>query len=202
MIAHTIQTIVESGVADRVVVSTDDDEIASVARTAGAEVPFMRPADLADDHTPTAPVIAHAIEALADAGDTGFDFVLVVYPTAIAIRSEDLEAAKAELLSSNEALVMSVGRYPAPIERAWCRDESGHGQMLRPEWAMTRTQDLPDAFYDAGQFYLATADFWRAGGDIAGTRPLLHPLPRIRTVDIDCEDDLHLAQLLLESGRV
>lgn len=197
MIARTLDAIIRSGVADRIVVSTDDDEIAAVSSNAGADVPFIRPAHLADDHTPTAPVVAHAIDALTEAGDEHYDLVLVVYPTAIFIRGEDLQAAKAELRSSDAPLVMSVGRCPAPIERAWRRGDDGRGRMLVPEHALTRTQDLPDAFYDAGQFYFGTADFWIQGGSIAGCQPVLLPLDRLRTLDVDTEEDLALAESLM-----
>jgi pseudaminic acid cytidylyltransferase len=187
-IARTIQTVIHSEVADRVVVSTDDEEIANVARAAGAEVPFVRPADLADDHAATAPVVAHAISSIVGGGEQ-FEFVLVVYPTAVLVAAEQLQAAKAALLDSGAELVMSVGRFPAPIERAWQLDDHRRGSMVRPEHALTRTQDLDEAFFDAGQFYFGTAAFWIDDGDIAGCKPVLVALPTLATYDIDTEED-------------
>ena len=94
MIARTIDIIIRSQVADLIVVSTDDALIAAAARDAGASVPFVRPDHLADDETPTAPVVAHAIESVLSTAKPAFDLVLVVYPTAILLEPEDLRAAK------------------------------------------------------------------------------------------------------------
>jgi pseudaminic acid cytidylyltransferase len=196
LIARTLHTILASGVADRVVVSTDDEEIASIARIAGADVPFVRPAELSDDRTPTAPVIAHSLHALAEMGDDNYDFVLVVYPAAVLLDANHLLSAKAMLVASPSAVVMTVGRHPAPIERAWRRTPAGHGEMVNQDQALTRTQDLAESFYDAGQLYFGCVDFWTGGGDIAASNPLLLILDRFHAVDIDTEDDLAFAERL------
>lgn len=196
MIARTIGTVIESGVAGLVVVSTDDDEIASIAVDAGAQVPFRRPAALSDDRTPTAPVVAHALDELASL-DVTPDRVIVMYATAVMTSADDLRRAVAVAETSSAPLVMSVCRYPMPIERAWRLGPDGRGDMLHPEHASTRTQDLAESFHDAGQFYVGTREFWTSGGDIAGARPALVELPRWRAVDIDTEQDLDLVERLL-----
>jgi N-acylneuraminate cytidylyltransferase len=198
MIARTIQTVIQSEVATRIVVSTDDREIAEVAIAAGAEVPFTRPAELADDHTPTAPVIAHAITCLRER-DQEYDLTLVVYPTAVLVRVQDLRGAIDAFRRSSADLVMSVGRYPAAIERAWRRHSDGRGSMIQPKHELTRTQDLEEAFFDAGQFYLGTVAFWLDGGRIASCNPLLYPLPRLVACDIDTEEDFRTVERLLVS---
>lgn len=196
MLARTLRAVVASGVADRIVVSTDDDEIAAIALAEGADVPFRRPAELADDHTATAPVVAHAVGELALAGDV-YDAVLVVYPTAVFTEPGDLQTAKRMLAASEASLVMTVCRYGTPIERAWRMGDDGRGRMVQPEHALTRTQDLPPSFHDAGQFYIGTTEFWTGSGLVAPAHPVLIELAPWRAVDIDTEDDLALAERLL-----
>lgn len=197
MLQRTLATVIESGVADRIVVSTDDDEIADLAIAAGVDVPFRRPDHLADDHTPTAPVVEHAISTIADAGET-FPYVLVVYPTAVLVAIEDLRAGRDAVIGGSHRLAMSVGRFHAPVERAWRLRPDGTGEMRQPEHALTRTQDLEASYFDAGQFYFGTTEFWRSGDTVSAASPALIELPSWRTVDIDDEDDvLHVERLLL-----
>lgn len=199
MIARTIRTVAESGIVDRIVVSTDDDEIAAVSSDAGAEVPFRRPPELSDDHTPTVPVVAHALRALTATGDSP-GRVLVIYATAVMTTADDLRAAVRLADDSQAPLVMSVCRYPMPIERAWHLGADGRGDIIHPEHALTRTQDLPATYHDAGQFYLGTHGFWTSGGDIAGARPALLELPRHRAIDIDTPDDLAFVEHLVRTA--
>lgn len=198
MIARTIAIVTASGVADRIVVSTDDEEIAEVARQAGAGVPFMRPQGLADDYTPTAPVIRHAVQQLEEQGDQGYGLILVVYPTAVLLEPADLSDAREALLAAGTRVVMSVGRYRSPIERAWRVDSSGRGHMPSPEYELSRTQDLPASYFDAGQFYFGRREFWMEGASLVGARPTLVELPGWRAIDIDTAEDVALAELLLE----
>ena len=190
MIERSIANVLASGVATRVVVTTDDDEIAGIARASGADVPFMRPAELADDHTPTPPVIAHAIAEIGNDDGIEYDYVLVVYPTAVLLEPADLVTGVETLVRSGREAAITVCRYPAPIERAWRRLEDGTGLMRRPEHAFTRTQDLEPSYYDAGQFYVGTPTFWRSGSPVTDAQPVLIELPSWRAVDIDTEDDL------------
>lgn len=200
VIARTLATIIGSEVSDRVVVSTDDDEIAEIAVAAGADVPFRRPAQLADDHTPTAPVIVHALATLTQLGDRAYDHALVVYPTAVLLSSADLRTARDAVVGTGCSLAFSVCRFSAPIERAWRLAPDGTGEMRQPEFALTRTQDLEPSYFDAGQYYFGTVEFWEAGGSVASVRPRLVELPAWRIVDIDTEEDLERASLLLHAG--
>ena len=200
ILARTIGIVIASGVADRVIVSTDDDAIAEVARSAGASVPFLRSADLAGDDVPTIPVVADALARLGD--DHGdIDTVWVVYPTAVLLEPEDLVRAADEFRAAGATVAMSVVESPAPIERAWRRSGNGGGQMLSPEHVETRTQDLEPAYFDAGQFYVARADFWVSGATLAEIDPLLVQLPRERAIDIDTLDDWQFAESVF-AGRV
>jgi pseudaminic acid cytidylyltransferase len=195
MIAHAIGVAQRSGLFDRILVSTDDAEIAAVARDLGAEVPFVRPRELADDHTPTVPVVAHAIEACASVGWQA-DAVCCIYPSVPFLRPDDL-AEGLRLLESGGEFAFPVARFPSPVQRALRREADGRCAPLFAELAATRTQDLPEAFHDAGQFYWGRRDAWLAGLNIhLHGRTMV--IPEWRVVDIDTLDDWRRAELLHE----
>lgn len=191
MIARAIATALAAGVFERVVVSTDDAEIATVGREAGAEVPFERPAALADDHAPTVPVIAHAVEALGLSGDTP---VCCLYPATPLLAPGDL--AEGTALLAPGAYAMAVVRYGHPIQRALRRAEDGRVEMIAPEHMGTRSQDLEPAWHDAGQFYWAHAGTWASGEPIFGPGARGVALPAHRVLDIDTPEDWRLAELI------
>jgi len=192
MIAYAITAAREAGVFDRIVVSTDDDEIAAVARQWGAEVPFRRPPELADDLTATAPVMAHAIRALGAADDAG---VCCIYPGVPLLQPADLVEGLALFEQGGFEYVFPVLPFSSPIQRALTRAGDGAVQSMHPEFAFTRTQDLPPAYHDAGQFYWGTAAAWLAGRSAhLGGRSMV--LPEWRAVDIDTPDDWVRAEAL------
>lgn len=195
MIGHAIATARASGLFERIVVSTDDDEIAVVAAAHGAAVPFRRPPELANDHAPTAPVIAHAIQACAALGWTA-SLVCCIYPCVPLLRPEDLVGAQATLGDAD--FCFPVVRFASPIQRALRRAADGRMAPLQPEHQHTRTQDLEPAFHDAGQFYWGRADAWLAGRPIhAGG--VGYELPAWRVVDIDTPDDWLRAERLQQA---
>jgi pseudaminic acid cytidylyltransferase len=184
-------------VFSRVVVSTDDARIAAVARAEGAEV-LDRPADLAGDHTPTVPVIAHAVAALGLAADKS---VCCLYATAPMVQAEDLRAAAARLAEGDATYVMAVTCYPYPIQRALRRNAAGHVEMMDPAQMQVRSQDLEEAWHDAGQFYFARAATWAAGLPVFGPGAVGVALPAHRVVDIDTPDDWTRAEALFALSR-
>lgn len=196
MIAWSIETARRSGLFDKIVVSTDDTEIATIAKSYGAEVPFVRPSALADDHTPTVPVIAHGISALADIGVSP-DAVCCIYPCAPFLRADDLVAGLALLQESGSNFAYPVAEFPHPVQRALLRAHDGKMQFLSPEYELTRTQDLPTTFHDVGQFYWGRTEAW-------ATQRRMHSegaglvLPYWRVVDIDTLDDWQRAEFLFE----
>jgi pseudaminic acid cytidylyltransferase len=198
LLARTVSTLLGAGLFDRVVVSTDDDEIAAVAADAGAEVPFLRPAELAGDHTGTREVVVHAIEALEAADGPVLGEVCVVYPAAVFTTADDLRTSLERLRASDDEFVMSASTFPAPIQRALRRAEDGRIEMLWPEHASTRSQDLEECYHDAGQFYWGRRDAWLGAGSVLTARTLLHVLPRWRVQDIDTPEDWTRAELLHE----
>jgi pseudaminic acid cytidylyltransferase len=194
MIGYAIDAARSSGVFDDIVVSTDDEEIAEVARRLGARTPFVRPAALADDHTPTVPVIAQAIGALREAGHP-VDAVCCLYPGVPLLRAGDLVDGLSLLRPGRYAF--PVVPFPSPIQRALRRAPDGSTAPFWPEHAATRTQDLEPAFHDAGQFYWGHADTWLAGKSLHGHAVTL-VLPASRVVDIDTPEDWARAEALIE----
>ena len=200
MIAWAIDAALQSGCFDRVIVSTDDAEIADVARAAGAEVPFLRPAALSDDHTGTIPVVAHAVQWQADAGAAP-DQVCCLYATAPFVQPADLQRGLALLESSGAQYAFSVTSYAFPIQRAIRLTPEGRVAMFDPTQFNTRSQDLEEAFHDAGQFYWGRAAAWLQGLRIFSPESVPVQLPRHRVQDIDTPEDWTRAEWLWRAMR-
>ncbi|MEM6474676.1 MAG: pseudaminic acid cytidylyltransferase [Pseudomonadota bacterium] len=198
MIGYAIEAAQACEAISRVIVTTDDDEITTIAKDFGAEVPFRRPVELADDITPTVPVIQHAIQACRTRG-IEFDHVCCIYPGVPFIRTEDLGEALALLEKHDgEGYTFPVTGFPSPIQRALRRDAAGAVAPFDPAHVGTRTQDLEPAYFDAGQFYWAKAETWDAGGSAhANGRVIV--LPEWRVVDIDTPEDWDRAQALFKA---
>lgn len=198
MIAWSIEAALQSGCFDRVIVSTDDAEIAQVAQAAGAEVPFVRPPELSDDHTGTIPVIAYAIDWMnRNAGPV--DLACCLYATAPFVQPLDLKHSLEVLQSSMADYAFSVTSYAFPIQRAIRITADQRVEMFNPEHFTTRSQDLEEAFHDAGQFYWGRAAAWLAGKPIFShdAAPVL--LPRHRVQDIDTPEDWKRAEWLFKA---
>lgn len=195
LIAWAIDSALQSGEFEKVIVSTDDDEIADIALACGADVPFRRPIELADDFTPTIPVIAHAIETLR-AQDLVVDEVCCIYPGAIFVTPTDLTRARQLLHAVPDAdYVMAVVEYAHPIQRALAIAPSGLTIPVAAEHKLTRTQDLPPRYFDAGQFYWGHARAWIEAIPVH-ERAAAYVLKRSQAVDIDTNDDWFLAERL------
>ncbi|MEG2390390.1 MAG: pseudaminic acid cytidylyltransferase [Pseudomonas sp.] len=192
MIVRSIRTALDSGLFDQVVVSTDDAEIADVARAHGAEVPFLRPAQLADDFTGTAAVIVHALQQLP-----AFDYACCVYATAPLLQVRYLREGF-ELLEQHpdKSFAFSVCNFGFPVQRALTLDGQGALTALYPEFRDTRSQDLPEAFQDAGQFYWGRTDAWLRGEVVYSPVSLPVILPRHLVQDIDTPEDWKRAEYL------
>jgi pseudaminic acid cytidylyltransferase len=194
MIGYAIDAARSTGVFDHIVVSTDDDEIAAVARAVGAELPFVRPASLADDHTPTVPVIAHAVKACCALG-WAVEQVCCIYPAVPLIRADDIIQALAMLNEGGASYVFPVTTFPSPIQRALRRLLDGTTRPFFPEHVATRTQDLEPAYHDAGQFYWGARQAWLEGLDVH-THGRTLVLPEWRVVDIDTPADWERAEAI------
>ena len=194
MIGYAIGAALASKIFDRVIVSTDDAEIAEFAEALGAELPFIRPPELADDYTPTVPVIAHAIRTCVEMG-WNVGEVCCIYPGVPFISTEDLRGAHEQLVSTSANYVFPVTRFPSPIQRALKRLTDGSVRPFQPEHAATRTQDLEPGYFDVGQFYWGSKRAWLEGLNIHLNGTTL-VIPEWRVVDIDTPTDWERAELL------
>lgn len=204
MIAWSIEAARASGCFDRVIVSTDDVQIADVAKRHGAEVPFIRPDDLSGDYAGTLPVIRHAVEWLQQNGDP-IDYACCIYATAPFISPEDLERGLERIREEDASYAFSVTSYAFPIQRAIKITESGRVVMFNPEHFNTRSQDLEEAWHDAGQFYWGSADAWLDERAIFSEGAVPVKLPRHRVQDIDTPEDWARAEWMFKamtSGKV
>ncbi len=197
IIHWVIDSARSSGCFDSIVVSTDDKEIASLAAEAGAWVPFIRPAELSNDHTPTAPVIAHALQSLEKDGYF-FTAACCIYPTAVFASSDVLRQGVRLLEAGGCSYVMSVTPYAHPIERALRINSNSAVTMESPAHLATRSQDLPAAFHDAGQFYWGQSEAWIANEPILSGKTKAIILQGDEAKDIDNEVDWHIAELLFD----
>ncbi|EGR0671304.1 pseudaminic acid cytidylyltransferase [Vibrio vulnificus] len=195
MIAYSIEAALASGCFDKVIVSTDDEEIAAVAVDHGAEVPFLRPAEISDDYATTMDVMAHAIHCCQSEG-WDVEAVCCLYATAPFVLPEDLQQGYALLRDSNVQFTFSATSFPFPIQRAIKLDEFGSVSMFSPENEKVRSQDLEEAYHDAGQFYWGKASAFLAKLSIFSPHSKAVLLPRNRVQDIDTPEDWELAESL------
>lgn len=195
MIAYSIQAALGSGVFDRVIVSTDDEEIADVARYYGADVPFLRPAELSCDHTGTTEVIAHAINWVREKGQNPLA-ACCIYATAPFIQKADIKLGLETLEKGAWQYVFSATSFGFPIFRSFQKQADDGLEMFFPEYFQTRSQDLPEAMHDAGQFYWGRSQAWVDGLKIFDQWSTVVELPLWRVQDIDTLDDWERAEII------
>jgi pseudaminic acid cytidylyltransferase len=195
MISYPIRCLEESGVIDRVIVSTDDEEIAEIAIKEGAEVPFVRPPELSGDHVGTMPVVRHAIDWLSD-HENKPDYVCCVYATTPLIEERFIRQGYELLQNSDAKFAVSVTSFDFPIQRSIRIKSSGGLEPFYPEYIRSRSQDLEKAYHDAGQFYWGKADAFLDGHGVFSEYSSPVILPRYLVQDIDDEEDWMLAELL------
>lgn len=189
MIAWSIQAALDCECFDSVLVSTDDEEIADVAREWGASVPFLRPPELSDDHATTGAVIRHAVEWSERNMQTPVELACCIYATAPFLRPEFLRQGEAIMLEGNCSFAFAVTSFEYPIQRAVRILPDGHVTMFQPETFHVRSQDLEEAYHDAGQFYWGTGKSWKQEQVIfaSHSRPVI--IPRYLVQDVDTMDD-------------
>jgi N-acylneuraminate cytidylyltransferase len=198
MIAWSIEAALSSGCFDRVIVSTDDDEIAEVAKKYGAEVPFVRSPELSDDHTGTIPVIRHAVDWLNQHGVL-VEYACCIYATAPFIAVEDIQRGFRLMQQQSSDYAFSVTSYAFPIQRAICITPTDRIAMFSPEHFNTRSQDLEEAWHDAGQFYWGTAEAWLQERALFSEQAIPVKLPRHRVQDIDTPEDWSRAEWMFKA---
>jgi pseudaminic acid cytidylyltransferase len=198
IIAHSIAAAKNCGLFDSVIVSTDDEEIAAVARAQEAEVPFLRPKPLADDHTGTNAVVKHAIQWLTEHGRS-VDYACCIYATAPFLQSRFLCEGYEKLVSTGKSFAFSVTSFPFPIQRAIRITPEGLVAPFYPEHVFTRSQDLEEAYHDAGQFYWGKADAFLTDEVLFSPCSVPVVLPRHLVQDIDTPEDWVRAELMYKA---
>ncbi len=193
VIEYSIEQARLADVFDRVIVSTDSTDIAQVARAAGAEVPFIRPTELADDFTPTVPVVRHAVNWLFQQGHA-VDFVCCIYATAPFICSHDLIRGL-EILTNDPSgqFVVPVTTFPYSVFRG-LTIETNRLKMVWPDHELVRSQDLPEVYHDAAQFYWGTTEAWLTQDRIFSSAAIPLVIPRHRVQDLDTLEDWERAE--------
>ncbi|MDY0273693.1 MAG: pseudaminic acid cytidylyltransferase [Advenella sp.] len=198
MIAWSIEAALKSDCFDHIIVSTDDQEIADIAIKHGASVPFIRPAELSDDQTGTIPVIRHAIDWFNQQGNS-VEQACCLYATAPFVQAKDIRQGLEALQQHQCDYAFSVTSYAFPIQRAIRLNGNGRVEMFNPEHFYTRSQDLEEAFHDAGQFYWGQAQAWLDGRVIFTPNSVPVLLPRHRVQDIDTLEDWVRAEWLFKA---
>jgi len=194
IIAYSIRTALASGLFQRVVVTTDDEEIAAVARQYGAETPFMRPQALSGDYAGTMEVVQHALGEIEKLGETPA-FACCIYATAPFLQPNYLREGL-HLLDrhADKSFAFSVTTFDFPVQRALRVTADGALDAMYPEFRLARSQDLDTAWHDAGQFYWGRSDAWRRGDTLFSPVALPVALPRHLVLDIDTLEDWQRAE--------
>jgi N-acylneuraminate cytidylyltransferase len=200
IIAYSIEAARDCSLFDRIIVSTDDAEIAAISREWGAETPFVRPPELSDDHTGTNAVAAHALAWLADHG-TLATIACCIYATAPFLTPADLRRGYQLLVDKDSNFAFSVTSFRSAIQRALRFTPDGGVVPFFPQWIESRSQDLEAAYQDAGQFYWGQALAFLQNLSLygKGTEPVM--LPRWRVQDIDGIEDWAEAELMYAALR-
>jgi len=195
IIGYPIKAALNAGCFDKIIVSTDSEEIAEIAKSFGAEVPFIRPHEISNDHASTMDVIEHALNFYTK-NRIEVEAICCIYPTAPFVRGSDLKSGYDLYVKHNAMYVFSATSFPFPIQRGFYLDAEGRVNMFQPEHLLTRSQDLEEAYHDAGQFY------WCRPEAVNNRLPIFAPhsvpvlMDRSRVQDIDTPEDWDFAEKL------
>jgi N-acylneuraminate cytidylyltransferase len=194
IIGYPVAVAIASGCFEEVMVSTDDTEIAGVARSLGATVPFMRSAKTSDDFATTADVVKEVLEEYSRRGRE-FEAACCIYPTTPLMAAERLQEGM-RILAADRAIesVVPVLRFGYPIQRA-LKIENSRLAMISPEYMNSRSQDLQPAYHDAGQWYWLRIDAFLRTGKLFGAVCAAVVLDEAEAQDIDNEEDWRLAEM-------
>jgi len=194
IIAYSIEAALASSCIDQVIVSTDDKEISEVAKEYGAQVPFIRPEKLSTDHIATNPVISHAIEWMEAHGNP-IDAVCCLYATAPFVQTDTISDAYENFKNLKADFCIGVTSFPFPIQRA-LKIDNNKVKMILPEHLNTRSQDLQEAYHDAGQFYWGKKQVFNSDNSILSEIVIAYILPRYLVQDIDTPEDWKRAEIM------
>ena len=196
LIAYSIEVALKSKLFEKVIVSTDDKEIATIAKELGATVPFLRPKELSDDFIGTQDVVDHALAYLKDGGEE-FDYVCTIYATAPLLRDIYLIEGFEKLKASDAVNAFSATSMPFPVQRTFKLNKNDRCEMFNPEHYITRSQDLEEAYQDAGQFYWKKLSI-ESDEIMFGKDSIPIILPRHLVQDIDTVEDWNRVEIMYE----
>lgn len=203
LLAYTAEAALAAKRLTRVVLSTDDEEIAHIGSLLGLEVPFLRPKELGSDSTPTLPVVEYTLKKMSESGET-FDAVCLLQPTNPLRRAEDIDNCIRDFVESDADSVVSVRRVPAEHDPEWVYRRNAEG-MLELASGKTepppRRQDLPEAFHRDGSIYLTRSDVVLKDKSLYGTRIRAYEMPREFSLNIDTWEDWKRAEDLLSTRK-
>ena len=188
MIYWSIKAAISSNIFDKVIVSTDDKEIAEISENFGAEIPFIRPKNISDDFTGTIPVIKHAINWV-NSNIGKVEYACCLYATAPFVEPYYLIKGFEKLIKLNVKYTISITSFAFPIQRAIKITQANRIKMLNPKYFNKRSQDLEETFHDAGQFYWGKASSWISDDIFFEEHSFPIFIPRYKVQDIDNEED-------------
>lgn len=193
ILTYSIDAAIQSNIFDTVMVSTDDEEIAEVARRSGAEVPFFRSEQSANDYATTADVLKEVLLEYEKRGSS-FEYACCIYPTAPFVTKSKLKNAMEMLISGEDSTVMPVTKFSFPPQRGLYMRE-GRAVYVCPECVSMRSQDLEEIYHDCGQFYCFKVKDFMKSGKLVGESVKVFPVTELEVQDIDNESDWKLAEM-------
>lgn len=193
IIEYSIKAALDSGCFDEVMVSTDDNEIAEIAKNCGAKIPFIRSKKNSDDFSTTTDVIIEVLDSYKE-NDIYFEYACCIYPTAPFITKDLLKLAFDKIIYQNAKSVLPIVKFSFPILRSF-RQENGYIKMNYPEYLNSRSQDLPSSFHDAGQFYFFEVENFMKEKKLFTDNTIGIEIPETQVQDIDTEEDWKLAEI-------
>lgn len=193
IIEYSIKAALDSGCFDEVMVSTDDNEIAEIAKNCGAKIPFIRSKKNSDDFSTTTDVIIEVLDSYKE-NDIYFEYACCIYPTAPFITKDLLKLASDKIIYQNAKSVLPIVKFSFPILRSF-RQENGYIKMNYPEYLNSRSQDLPSSFHDAGQFYFFEVENFMKEKKLFTDNTIGIEIPETQVQDIDTEEDWKLAEI-------
>jgi len=183
---------------DQILVSTDDSKIKNICEKFGLKVPFLRPKRLSGDKTGTIEVVNHALKWFENKFFS-VDYVLIVYPTAIFLKTKDIKSAINKINKhKNCQCVFSASTFSYPIQRSFYFDSKNNIKMFQPKFYKNQSQDLTQAFHDAGQFYLCRSSTIKNKKHLLNSRSKVIIIPRYRSIDIDTAEDFEQAKRMIK----
>lgn len=197
IIAYSIEAALKSRLFDKVIVSTDDQEVAQIAKQCGADVPFLRPQNISDDYSSSDDAVSHAIDFLQNK-NSNINFVCALYATAPLVKVESIIEGYKKIQTNKYDFVFSATEYSFPIQRAFKINLLGTLEMFQPDCYITRSQDLEKAYHDAGQFYWGKAHSFLEKKIVFSNTSTIVNLPNNEVIDIDTIEDWHKAEILYE----